>query len=96
MFTDGHALSSLTNYYGKERLAEVDSFVRYEDVFSTFWNSEADIDLKRRKEAELLIMDDLSTQYIRGYVVYNERAKEHLESIGVATKLIVVRPGFYF
>lgn len=96
VFTDGHALSSLTNYYGKERLAEVDSFVKREDVFSTFWNSETDIDLKRRKEAELLIMGDLSTQYIRGYVVYNERAKEHLESIGVATKLIEVRPGFYF
>lgn len=66
IFTDGHALSSLTNYYGKNELSILDSFVKYDDVYSAYWNSEMDIDLKRRKEAELLINDDLPVQYIRG------------------------------
>lgn len=30
IFTDGHALSNLTNFYGKERLAEIDKIVSYE------------------------------------------------------------------
>lgn len=96
IFTDGHALSSLTNYYGKNELAILDSFVKYDDVYSAYWNSEMDIDLKRRKEAELLINDDLPVQYIRGFVVYNETAKTRLVNIGVAAELIVVKPGFYF
>lgn len=96
IFTDGHALSSLTNYYGKNELSILDSFVKYDDVYSAYWNSEMDIDLKRRKEAELLINDDLPVQYIRGFVVYNETAKTRLVNIGVAAELIVVKPGFYF
>ncbi len=96
IFTDGHALSSLTNYYGKNELSILDSFVKYDDVYSAYWNSEMDIDLKRRKEAELLINDDLPVQYIRGFVVYNETAKTRLINIGVAAELIVVKPGFYF
>lgn len=96
IFTDGHALSSLTNYYGKNELAILDRFIKYDDVYSAYWNSEMDIDLKRRKEAELLINDDLPVQYIRGFVVYNETAKTRLINIGVAAELIVVKPGFYF
>lgn len=96
IFTDGHALSSLTNYYSKNELAILDRFIKYDDVYSAYWNSEMDIDLKRRKEAELLINDDLPVQYIRGFVVYNETAKTRLINIGVAAELIVVKPGFYF
>ena len=96
IFTDGHALSSLTKYYYKSSLTNLDNIVNYDDVYSTFWNVEEDPDLKRRKEAELLINDDLPTQYIRGLVVYNETAKEHLISIGVVANLIVVMPGYYF
>ena len=96
IFTDGHALSSLTNYYSKNELAILDRFIKYDDVYSAYWNSEMDIDLKRRKEAELLINDDFPVQYIRGFVVYNETAKTRLINIGVAAELIVVKPGFYF
>lgn len=96
IFTDGHALSSLTNYYYKSSLANLNNIVNYDDVYSTYWNIEDDPDLKRRKEAELLINEDLPAQYIRGIVVYNETAKEHLISIGVDANLIVVMPGYYF
>ena len=96
IFTDGHALSSLTQYYTKESLSSLDSIVNYSDVYSTYWNSETDIDLKRRKEAELLINGDLPAQYIRGFVVYNEKAKDKLVSIGIASEMIAVMPGYYF
>ena len=96
IFTDGHALSSLTNYYYKSSLANLNNIVNYDDVYSTFWNIEDDPDLKRRKEAELLINEDLPAQYIRGIVVYNDKAKEYLINLGVAAELIVVMPGHYF
>lgn len=78
IFTDGHALSSLTNYYYKGSLVNLNNIVNYDDVYSTYWNIEDDPDLKRRKEAELLINEDLPAQYIRGLVVYNETAKNIL------------------
>lgn len=96
VFTDGHAISSFTRYYGKEQLSDLDSIVSYKDVYSTFWNVDDDPDLKRRKEAELLIKGDLPIQYVCGYVVYNEMAKDRLVSKGVAAGQIAVKPGYYF
>lgn len=96
IFTDGHALSELTVFYEKERLGQINEIVNYNDVYSSQWNSEKDLDLKRRKEAELLIKNDLEPQFVRGYVVYNTASKQRLESIGVTTDKIAVRPNYYF
>lgn len=96
IFTNGHALSALTSYYTKENLPQIDQIIRYDDVYSSQWNIEEDIDLKRRKEAELLVNCDLPAQYIKGYVVYNEEAKKQLIDFGVAAELIVVARNYYF
>ncbi len=96
IFTDGHALSALSSFFDMQKLSRVNDFVSWDDVYSMHWNVESDIDLKRRKEAELLINGDLQAQYIRGFVVYNERAKARLEEMGVMAAMIVVRPDYYF
>lgn len=96
IFTDGHALSAFTSFFPKSMLSRIDEFVKYEDVFSTQWNIEDDLDLKRRKEAELLVKQDLPTQYVRGYVVYNEIAKQRLLSSGVGPEKVVTVPAYYF
>jgi hypothetical protein len=95
IFTDGHALSSLTNYYTKDKLPIIDKIVRYDDVYSSRWDSDTDLDLKRRKEAELLIKNDLPVQFIKGFVVYNEQAKVKLMAMGVDPVKITVRPEYY-
>lgn len=96
IFTDGHALSVLTSFYEKNMLPRIDEIVKYEDVYSSQWNLDSDLDLKRRKEAELLVKDDLAPQYVKGFVVYNNAAKQRLLDIGVALERIAVVPGFYF
>ena len=96
IFTDGHALSGLSSFFDIQKLSQVNDYVSWDDVYSTQWNVESDIDLKRRKEAELLINVDLPAQYIRGFVVYNERAKARLEEMGVKAAMIAVRPKYYF
>ena len=96
IFTDGHALSAFTSFYQKNMLSYINEIVKYVDVFSSQWNTEEDLDLKRRKEAELLVKQDLPAQYVRGYVVYNETAKQRLISLGVAPEKIVAVPGYYF
>ena len=95
-FSDGHALNGLTKFYTNENLPNIDSIISYVDVSAVWWNSESDIDLKRRKEAELLLLHDLPIDKVSGFVVYNEEAKRQLMNYGVANNLIVVKPGYYF
>lgn len=61
-------------------------------VILQYWNIENDLELKRRKEAELLVKDDLELQFVRGYVVYNDAAKQRLKRAGIAENRIVVKP----
>lgn len=96
IFTDGHAVSNLTSFYPKDCLPMINDIVNYDDVYSSKWNSENDIDLKRRKEAELLVKNDLPAQFLRGFVVYNNGAKQRLLDMGLAENLIVVAPKYYF
>lgn len=96
IFTDGHALSVLTSFYTNDKLPLINDIVNYDDVYSTQWNSEDDIDLKRRKEAELLVKNDLPNSFIRGYVVYNEIAKQKLVELGIESTKIVISPSYYF
>ena len=96
IFTDGHALSFLTSFYTKDKLSRINEIVKFDDVYSSQWNSDEDLDLKRRKEAELLIKNDLPVQFLRGFVVYNNRAKDILIEKGVAENMIAVMPNYFF
>ncbi|MDE5829206.1 MAG: DUF4433 domain-containing protein [Duncaniella sp.] len=97
IFSNGHALSAITKFYPKDSLSDINNIIRYEDVYASKWNNnEYDIDIKRRKEAELLINDDVPTQLICGYVVYNENAKSILKSLGITDNMIHVAPQYYF
>lgn len=96
IFTDGHVLSALTLFYKKDKLPQINHFVKYDDVYSTQWNSEVDLDLKRRKEAELLVKNDLPIRFICGYVVYNEIAKLTLTKLGIDENKIIVMPSYYY
>ncbi|MCM1450735.1 MAG: DUF4433 domain-containing protein [Clostridium sp.] len=96
IFTDGHALSSLTRFFGRESLPYIDRIIKYEDVYASQWNIETDIDLKRRKEAELLVKEDLPPDSIIGYVVYDSQAKEELKLFGIEDKKVVIYPNYYF
>ncbi len=96
VFTDGHALNFLTKTYPKESLAVIDEIINYDDVYTRFWINEDDRDLKRRKEAELLLKDELPPELVRGYVVYDEAAKDRLIGFGVNRERIVVKSDYYF
>lgn len=96
IFTDGHAVSFLTSFYSRDKLSSINEIVKFDDVYSSQWNSEEDLDLKRRKEAELLIKNDLPVQFLRGFVVYNNKAKDFLIEKGVADNMIAVMPSYFF
>lgn len=96
VFTDGHALNKITKQYPGTELINIDKIIRYDDVYARNWIDENDLDKKRRKEAELLVEQDIPVDYIAGYVVYNQTAKDKLLKIGIQSEKIVIKPQYYF
>ena len=96
IFTDGHAVSGITKFYDKSQLPHINDILSVEDVYAKYWIDDVDTDLNRRKQAELLVRDEIPAQFISGFFVYNERAKQRLETMGVDFSKICVAPEYYF
>ena len=52
--------------------------------------------LKRKKQAEFLVADDIAPENICGFVCYNETAKQGLTDMGVEGNKIAMRHNYYF
>lgn len=97
VFTDGHAVDGLTTFYNSDDIEKIDKIVDSNAAFSKYWRSETDLDLKRKKESEFLILGDVSPASIVGFITYSEQTKDiisHMEGFG--SKKIYVRPNYYF
>ena len=89
VFTDGHALDKFTMTYSSDRLKDIDQLLSYDILYAKQWNDELD-DVKRRKQAELLLKNDLPVHYIKYYLVYNENARQELINDGVEERMVVI------
>ncbi len=96
IFTDGHAVTEITSFYAKEDLPRLSELVKVEDVYARFWKDDNDLDLGRRKQAELLIKDEIPFSAISGFFVYNELAENKLVRMGIDSRCIRVEPNYYF
>lgn len=96
VFTDGHCLTRITRYFEKKDIENVEQIVDFEAVGAKYWKNSEDHDLKRRKEAELIVFNDLALLIISGYIVYDQSAHDRLIEYGVSPDKIAVRPKFYF
>ncbi len=97
LFTDGHALSGLSNFYNSNSVGKITSLIDQEAIATKYWAADSsDTDLKRRKEAEFLVADDLPVTAIVWYVVYNEEVKSKLLLLDILESKIIVRDNFYF
>jgi hypothetical protein len=54
------------------------------------------LDIKRKKQAEFLVKDDLSPDLITGFGCYDDKARNKLIMMGVDSKKIKVIPKAYF
>ena len=96
IFTDGHAVDAFSAQYEKGDIGNIDTLLDMKAIRAKFWKDENDLDLKRRKEAEFLVLGDVPVTAILGYLVYNEPAKQKLLDIGVKETRIHIKPQFYF
>jgi hypothetical protein len=96
IFTDGHAVDSFSTQYGLEDIGNIDTLLDMNAIRSKYWKDENDLDLKRRKEAEFLVLGDIPAMAVLWYLVYNETAKQKLLNFGVNEAMVRISSQSYF
>lgn len=96
VFTNGHAVDSLTTQYGRLNLAQINEILDWQAIKALYWKNEEDLDLKRRKEAEFLVLGDIPYNCILGFYVYNDKAMDTMKAFGVEERRIIKKPNLYF
>jgi hypothetical protein len=97
LFSNGHAIDGFSEFYGPNDINDIDTIVDFSAVNKKYWNKEGDLDLKRRKEAEFLVLGDIPPEAVLGFAVYNDSCVQILQQMpNIANKKIVVKPNYYF
>jgi len=96
LFTHGHAVDSFSTFYSLPDINNIDHYIDLNAINKKFWKDENDLDLKRRKEAEFLVGNDIPTTAILGFAVYDDAAKNRLIGFGIDSNKVTVKKGFYF
>ncbi|MBK8444412.1 MAG: DUF4433 domain-containing protein [Sphingobacteriales bacterium] len=96
VFTDGHAIDGFTSQYTKGDIQNIDSLIDKNAINAKYWKDENDLDIKRRKEAEFLVLGDIVCDGLLGYVTYNEIAKKRIIDFGADESKVVAKPEYYF
>lgn len=95
-FTDGHATNNLTTFYDSNKISIVEDLVDLKAANFKYWKDDLDLDLKRRKESELLVLEDIPVSCIIGYICYNETSRLHLLDLGLKENKVIIKPNYYF
>lgn len=96
VFTNGHAVDSFSVQFSNSDITRLDDLIDWEAVKTTDWKRENDLDLKRRKQAEFLVLGDVPVEAVLGFVVYNQKAYNRLIEMGVQAKQIHIDNKHYF
>ena len=95
-FSDGHATDNLTTFYNKIKINDLPAIIDWDAVKAKYWGGQDNLNKKRKKQAEFLIQDDLSSNLIVGMVCYNESAKKKLVTMGFEENKIKIVPNAYY
>jgi len=96
IFTDGHAIDSFSTQYSKDDIYNIDKWLDYTAIKSQYWRDEQDLDLKRRKEAEFLVLGDIDISGILGFLVYNKYAYDKMINFGLPERQVKIKDTLYF
>lgn len=95
-FSDGHATNNYSSFYNSNEILRINDILDWNAITSTYWGGQENLNIKRKKQAEFLVREDISIDAIVGFGCYNESAKDILISYGVKENQIKVIPKGYF
>jgi hypothetical protein len=95
-FTDGHATDNLTTFYNYEKIDDLETILDWTAIKSSYWSGNENLNLKRKKQAEFLIQNDLNSKFISRFGCFNKSAKAQLQEMGIEADKIKEIPQAYF
>lgn len=95
-FTDGHATDMLTSFYDKTKINELVNIIDWSAIKSSYWGGDENLNVKRKKQAELLISGDVPLDLIIGFGCYSESARNKIISMGVTEEKVKIIPNAYY
>jgi len=95
-FSDGHATDSLTSFYDKTKINELPNIIDWDSIRAPFWGGQENLNIKRKKQAEFLVSDDLPANFINGYCCSNAETKVKLIGMGIDENKIKAIPNAYY
>lgn len=86
-FSDGHVISGMTKFYGRESIGEIDTILDKEAILAKNWAD--DYVIRERKQAEFLVKGDIPIEYVTHIVCYDEMSKTKLKEMGVNVQIVI-------
>ena len=96
VFTNGHAVHSFSGQYSIDDIQRMEDILDMKAIQTKYWNDKNDLDLKRRKQAEFLVLGDLPFETILKFIVYDELAFSTLKHFGIIESAIHINKNAYF
>jgi hypothetical protein len=95
-FSDGHPTDKLSVFYDKSQIKYLPTLIDWLAIKEHYWANPDNKDVKRKKQAEMLIEPDIPTSLISSFGCCNERVKQTLVDLGIATDKITASSDFYY
>ena len=95
-FSDGHATDILSSFYDQTNINNLVYILDWKAIKSHYWGGNENLDLKRKKQAEFLVLDDIAPDCLHGIGCYDSLANEKLIAMGVDEKTIKIIPESYY
>ncbi len=95
-FSDGHGTDNLTTFYDTSKINDLPTLVDWNAVKAAYWGGQENLNIKRKKQAEFLVLDDLPADHIVNFGCYDQTAKEKLVGMGIKEEKIKVIPNAYY
>lgn len=95
-FSDGHGTDNFTEFYDQDHIEDLPKIINWGAIKNAYWGGTENLLLKRKKQAEFLILEDLGPEHIFGFGCYNDSTKHKLKAMGIAENQIKVIPSAYY
>jgi len=95
-FSDGHATDNFTCFYDQNNVDNLPSIIDWAAIKTQYWGGIDNLEVKRKKQAEFLVSEDISPKYLADFGCYNNMAQEYLISIGIDKARIKIVPNAYY
>ena len=95
-FTDGHATDNLTSFYDKTRIDDLPEIIDWNAVKASYWGGQENLNVKRKKQAEFLVFEDVAPNLIIGFGCYDDAAKNNLIGLGIRADQTKIIPNAYY